>query len=154
MFVSLVPERPSLENRELSPVPDIVSPTSPILQSSHNQNTYSEPRNIGPTRNGEVTGPECCDLYTDLFSESLSPRTVESSSLERRGAGDVAGVHSSSLQRRRSRIPTAHARPSAAARSARSGVQESELGTESVDERLETLLHLLGGARPGSVANR
>merc|ERR1719150_3589226 len=26
-----VPERPSLENRELSPVPDIVSPTSPIL---------------------------------------------------------------------------------------------------------------------------
>ena len=47
-FLNLVPERPSLENRELSPVPDIVSPTSPILaQSYHNQNTYSEPRNIG-----------------------------------------------------------------------------------------------------------
>ena len=28
---------------------------------------------------------------------------------------------------------------------------ESDLGTESVDERLETLLHLLGGARRGPV---
>merc|ERR1711997_259582 len=32
-------------------------------------------------------------------------------------------------------------------------VSESELGTESVDQRLETLLHLLGGSRPGSIAN-
>merc|ERR1712066_848420 len=67
-----VPERPSLENRELSPVPDIVSPTSPILaQSYHNQNTYSEPRNTG---------------HRAMRQESLSPRTVESSTT-------MAGVH-------------------------------------------------------------
>ena len=50
-------------------------------------------------------------------------------------------------QRHKSRIPTA------TAKMARS-VSESELGTESVDERLETLLHLLGGSRQGSAANR
>ena len=71
----------------------------------------------------------------------------------------MAGVHTSSatlgrqLQRHKSRIPTAHARTSASAKMARS-VSESELGTESVDERLETLLHLLGGSRQGLAANR
>ena len=69
----------------------------------------------------------------------------------------MAGVPTSSAtlgrhQRHKSRIPTANSRTSAA-KIARS-VSESELGTESVDERLETLLHLLGGSRPGSVANR
>ena len=48
------------------------------------------------------------------------------------------------LPRRRSRIPTATggARHQAAARQG----AEAELGTDSVDERLETLLHLLGGS--------
>ena len=94
------------------------------------------------------------------YSESLSPRAGESSSLDRRGAGEVAGVHNTTNtlgrqhQRHKSRIPTAHARtPGARSQMARS-VSESELGTESVDERLETLLHLLGGSRQGSVANR
>ena len=31
-------------------------------------------------------------------------------------------------------------------------VSESDLGTDSVDERLETLLQLLGGARTGGAA--
>ena len=38
-----VPERPSLESRELSPVPDIVSPSNPILTSHHNQNSTPRP---------------------------------------------------------------------------------------------------------------
>ena len=38
-----VPERPSLESRELSPVPDIVSPSNPILTSHHNQNSSARP---------------------------------------------------------------------------------------------------------------
>ena len=65
-------------------------------------------------------------------------------------------MHSSgqgaTLPRRRSRIPTATggARHQAAARQG----AEAELGTDSVDERLETLLHLLGGSRPGSIVNR
>ena len=61
---------------------------------------------------------------------------------------EVAGVYTLGRhQRHKSRIPTA------TAKMARS-VSESELGTESVDERLETLLHLLGGSRQGSAANR
>ena len=69
--------------------------------------------------------------------------------------GEVAEVHSgqgATLPRRRSRIPTATggARHQAAARQG----AEAELGTDSVDERLETLLHLLGGSRPGSIVNR
>ena len=99
-----------------------------------------------------------------FIPESLSPRTVQSSTLDRKGAGEVAEVHTNTSatlgrQRLRSRIPTAHARHHAAspatpsAKMARS-VSESELGTESVDQRLETLLHLLGGSRPGSIANR
>ena len=69
--------------------------------------------------------------------------------------GEVAEVHSgqgATLPRRRSRIPTATggARHQAAARQG----AEADLGTDSVDERLETLLHLLGGSRPGSIVNR
>ena len=55
-MLPLVPERPSLENRELSPVPDIVSPTSPMLtQPFHNQNTYAQPR---PARRDSRQGGE------------------------------------------------------------------------------------------------
>ena len=52
-------------------------------------------------------------------------------------------VHSTNtLGRKKSRIPTAKQN----SRVNRS-VSEPDLGTDSVDERLETLLHLLGGAR-------
>ena len=63
IFLSLVPERPSLENRELSPVPDIVSPTSPMLTQSYhqNQNNYSEPRSVTrrESRQGRLGREEC-----------------------------------------------------------------------------------------------
>ena len=59
-------------------------------------------------------------------------------------------VHSTNtLGRKKSRIPTAKQN----SRVNRS-VSEPDLGTDSVDERLETLLHLLGGSRPGSIVNR
>ena len=59
---------------------------------------------------------------------------------------EVAEVHSTSstLGRRKSRIPTA--KQSRVNRS----VSDTDLSTDSVDERLETLLHLLGGARQGA----
>ena len=53
-------------------------------------------------------------------------------------------VHSSTLGRKKSRIPTA--KQSRVNRS----VSDTDLNTDSVDERLETLLQLLGGARQGA----
>ena len=126
-MIILVPERPSLENRELSPVPDVVSPTSPILaQSYHNQNTYSQPRTVSrrDMRQGEVTREDMVVVSMLFIPESLSPRTVQSSTLDRKGAGEVAEVHTNTSatlgrQRLRSRIPTAHARHHAAPSSCR-----------------------------------
>ena len=54
-------------------------------------------------------------------------------------------VHSTNtLGRKKSRIPTAKQ-----SNRVNRSVSDSDLGTDSVDERLETLLHLLGGARQG-----
>ena len=59
-------------------------------------------------------------------------------------AQEVVEVHSSTLGRKKSRIPTAKQN-----RVNRS-VSDTDLSTDSVDERLETLLQLLGGARQGA----
>ena len=58
--------------------------------------------------------------------------------------GEMVEVHSSSstLGRKKSRIPTAKQ-----TNRVNRSVSDPDLGTDSVDERLETLLHLLGGAR-------
>ena len=72
--------------------------------------------------------------------------------MKRRVVEDVADVHSTAtLGRRRSRIPTAAKNHK---NRMNRTVSDGDLGTESVDERLETLLHLLGGSRPGSIGNR
>ena len=74
----------------------------------------------------------------------------------RSGGGDIADVHSTAtLGRRRSRIPTAAKHhPANTGNKMNRSVSDTDLGTDSVDERLETLLHLLGGARNGSIMNR
>ena len=60
--------------------------------------------------------------------------------------GEIVEVHSNSntLGRKKSRIPTAKQN-----NRVNRSVSDPDLGTDSVDERLETLLHLLGGARQG-----
>ena len=84
--------------------------------------------------------------------ESPSHRNIESSSLTRKAVGDVADVHSTAtLGRRKSRIPTAAKHHQ---NRMNRTVSDGDLGTESVDERLETLLHLLGGSRHGTIGNR
>ena len=72
------------------------------------------------------------------------------------GGGDIADVHTTAtLGRRRSRIPTAAKHhPGNTGHKMNRSVSDTDLGTDSVDERLETLLHLLGGARNGSIINR
>ena len=63
---------------------------------------------------------------------------------------EMTEVHgSNTLGRKKSRIPTAKQNNNRVNRS----VSEPDLGTDSVDERLETLLHLLGGARQGGGRN-
>ena len=131
-----VPERPSLESRELSPVPDIVSPTNPILTSHHNQNNSVRPGQLSYIRF------EMCSFYLKYFLEaSLSSGRRSTVS----PPGEMTEVHgTNTLGRKKSRIPTAKQN-----NRVNRSVSDPDLGTDSVDERLETLLHLLGGARQG-----
>jgi len=175
-----VPERPSLENRELSPVPDIVSPTNPILSSSYyNQNNQipsfrssqsdltssnssipSEPQQqvIKPGTTNRRTSLKSSQRQEHASSRDSSPRkNINNPQSDQINAPsnrpvDMHNLNTGTLGRRRSRIPTPrqnNAGPNKLNRSA----SESDLGTESVDERLETLLHLLGGARRGPATN-
>ena len=60
-------------------------------------------------------------------------------------SGEMTEVHTTNtLGRKKSRIPTAKQ-----TNRVNRSVSDPDLGTDSVDERLETLLHLLGGARQG-----
>ena len=90
----------------------------------------------------------------EMRRESLVSRNSETLSHKQRNTiADIAEVHTSStLGRRKSRIPTA-AKSSNTSKMNRS-VSDTDLGTERVDERLETLLHLLGGSRNGTIMNR
>ena len=85
-----------------------------------------------------MTDPSLTTTTTSEWQNSTPRRSKERVGEE----GEMAEVHSSTLGRKKSRIPTA--KQSRVARS----VSDTDLtGTDSVDERLETLLHLLGGAR-------
>ena len=96
-MIILVPERPSLENRELSPVPDVVSPTSPILaQSYHNQNTYSQPRTVSrrDMRQGEVTREDHGGGVNVIYSRvTFSPDSPELNTGQEGGGGGGGGAH-------------------------------------------------------------
>jgi len=140
-----VPERPSLENRELSPVPDIVSPTSPILSPTL---PPAQAPPLASSRRSSLPSPH----RPGSGSREASPRKREvevdqEENLVERRAGLGEGGPSATLGRRRSRIP--QPRHQGGGRLGRSA-SESDLGTDSVDERLETLLQLLGGARTSS----
>ena len=95
--------RPSLENRELSPVPDIVSPTSPILSPT------SPPAQAPPpasSRRSSLPSPH----RPGSGSREASPRKREvevdqEENLVERRAGLGEGGPSATLGRRRSRIP-------------------------------------------------
>ena len=95
--------RPSLENRELSPVPDIVSPTSPILSPT------SPPAQAPPpasSRRSSLPSPH----RPGSGSRETSPRKREvevdqEENLVERRAGLGEGGPSATLGRRRSRIP-------------------------------------------------
>ena len=91
--------RPSLENRELSPVPDIVSPTSPILSP-----TSPPPPPPPSSRRSSLPSPH------RPTSRESSPRKRDVNEEERkeheeRRGGIGEGGASSTLGRRRSRIP-------------------------------------------------
>ena len=129
-----VPERPSLENRELSPVPDIVSPTNPILSSSfNNQNnqipsfrssqsdltspnssTTSEPQQSVNKQGTSVRRPSLKSPQRQEHSSSRdgSPRkninNVQSDQINAPSnpAVDMHNLNTGTLGRRRSRIPT------------------------------------------------
>ena len=91
--------RPSLENRELSPVPDIVSPTSPILSP-----TSPPPPPPPSSRRSSLPSPH------RPTSREPSPRKrdvdeEERKEQEERRGGIGEGGASATLGRRRSRIP-------------------------------------------------
>ena len=94
---------------------------------------------IKTTRPGQVT-----DQVNGTNSNDCS-RPLDSSPRRHTAQAELVEVHSSTLGRKKSRIPTA--KQSRVNRS----VSDTDLNTDSVDERLETLLQLLGGARQGAV---
>jgi len=195
-----VPERPSLENRELSPIPDIVAPTNPMLSSSPSGNfedTLSSDHNdykrysknppqrrqeqIGRENEGEINNNKISkskselEQENELLREEISfrqllanreedarsktmtekPTHFSTPSIKQNGKSQQAQLSESSgsLNKKRSKIPTARSNYSEQQQihSNNRSLSEGDLGTESVDERLETLLHLLGGGRNGSV---
>ena len=87
---------------------------------------------------------------------SRNSETLSHSHKQRNTIADIADVHTTAtLGRRKSRIPTAAKSQSGTNTNRMSrSVSDTDLGTESVDERLETLLHLLGGSRNGTIMNR
>ena len=126
-----VPERPSLENRELSPVPDIVSPTflsaaiydqsNPTSSSMSNQSdptydvsrsTPQQPQVISngvTSRRTSFTSPQ---RQGHTSSRGGSPRKTFSNTLSdpknapSNNPADMHNLNTGTLGRRRSRIPT------------------------------------------------